>query len=415
MAVDFNKYIFSTGTHYIANSGSDERGQYSGGTAGDQTGKEWQLKAWYNRPWTVVLRYPDQAVAQVIAELGIEGALNNKIGYDQTQRTTYWTQLQKANYRAANITVACEEDCTAGVTANVKAAGYLCNVPALQSIRIDTYSGNMRSRFVKAGFTALTASKYLTSGNYLLPGDILLYEGHHAATNITCGHQVLSDWHPKKSNSTVPTIRTLSKGMAGEDVKTLQKRLMMLGYKLPKYGADGDFGEETDKAVREFQKDQGLVVDGVVGTDTLAAISKALRNQNDNNAVDKLTSYVAVRHGNYYVRKEPDKSSESFDVVHDGDKIFYLGETKNGWNKVLVGGKEGWLSTKAGDVVKIESKVVKVKDGNWYIRKEPDAKSTQLGTVHGGEEVRTLEGATLSWVPIIFNGGIGYITKRAVV
>ena len=53
------KYINSTGTHYISNSGSDENGGARGGSAGDQTGKEWQMRAWYNRPWSCVLRYPD--------------------------------------------------------------------------------------------------------------------------------------------------------------------------------------------------------------------------------------------------------------------------------------------------------------------------------------------------------------------
>jgi len=42
-----------------------------------------------------------------IAELGIKAALNNKIGYDQNQRGTYWTQLKKANYDPSKITTAC--------------------------------------------------------------------------------------------------------------------------------------------------------------------------------------------------------------------------------------------------------------------------------------------------------------------
>lgn len=200
MAIDFNKYIFSTDKHYISNSGSDENKAYHGGKAGDQTGHEWELKAWYNRPWTVVLRYPDQAVALKIAELSIAAALNNKIGYDQDQRTTYWTQLKAAGYDPSKITVACEEDCTAGVSANVRAAGYLCGIKALQNVQICS-SRNMRQEFVKAGFKALTDSKYLTSSKYLLPGDILLYESHHAAANITVGSAVKNDWHPEKKPS----------------------------------------------------------------------------------------------------------------------------------------------------------------------------------------------------------------------
>lgn len=197
MAIDFDKYLYSTGTHYISNSGNDENGKYKDGQAGDQTGKEWQLKPWYNRPWTVVLRYPDQAVALEIAKLAIAAALNNKIGYDQNQRTTYWTQLQAVGYDPSKVVVAAEADCTSGVTADVKAAGFIFGIKALQNIPIDTYSGNMRSRFVNAGFVALTASKYTSGYDYLLPGDILLYDGHHAATNITLGKSDKDNWNPE--------------------------------------------------------------------------------------------------------------------------------------------------------------------------------------------------------------------------
>ncbi len=189
------KYINSTGTHYISNSGSDENGAYSGGKAGDQTGKEWQLRAWYNRPWTVVLRYPNQRIALKIAQLGIDAALNDLIGYDQGQRDTYWKQLKAADYEPSRIMVACEEDCSAGVCANIKAAGYLLGIDALKN-HTGIYTGNMKAALVKAGFKALTESKYLTSGNYLLPGDILLNESHHTATNITIGAKVKGDWKP---------------------------------------------------------------------------------------------------------------------------------------------------------------------------------------------------------------------------
>lgn len=188
VASKFDKYIHSTGTHYISNSGSDERGKYSGGTAGDQTGKEWQLKAWYNRPWTHVFRYEkDARVGETLAELGCKAALNNNIGYDQYQRTTYWTQLQKVGYDPEKITVACEEDCSAGVAANVKACGYILGIPGLQNVSSGMSSRNTVEQLKKAGFTVITDSKYLTSGKYLLPGDILLYVNHHVAMNITKG------------------------------------------------------------------------------------------------------------------------------------------------------------------------------------------------------------------------------------
>jgi len=67
----------------------------------------------------------------------------------------------------------------------------------------------------------------------------------------------------------------LRKGSKGSEVKVLQQRLLKLGYKLPKYGADGDFGNETDAAVRQFQKDNKLVVDGIYGANTSRALYSA--------------------------------------------------------------------------------------------------------------------------------------------
>lgn len=190
---NYDKYIKSTGTHYISNSGSDERKKYSGGAAGDQTGHEWELRAWYNRPWTHVFRYEkDPRVGQTLAELGCAAALNNNIGYDQYQRTTYWKQLQAVGYDPAKITIKCEEDCSAGTAANVKAAGYILGIKALQNVSSSMTSRNTISQLKAAGFTVLTESKYRSSGNYLLPGDILLYENHHVAINVTKGKKAVA-------------------------------------------------------------------------------------------------------------------------------------------------------------------------------------------------------------------------------
>lgn len=198
------KYINSTSIHYISNSGSDENGNYTGGQAGDQTGKEWQMRSWYNRPWSCVLRFPDQKVALKIAQLAIDAALNDNVGYDQSQNRTYLSQLKAVGWEPSKITVACEADCSAGVCANITAAGYLLGIPALQK-HTGTYTGNMRSALTKAGFTLLTDSKYLTSGDYLLPGDILLNDGHHTATNVTIGSKVKGDWKPTGSTPAAPT------------------------------------------------------------------------------------------------------------------------------------------------------------------------------------------------------------------
>lgn len=60
----------------------------------------------------------------------------------------------------------------------------------------------------------------------------------------------------------------IRKGSKGADVKKVQARLIHQGYSCGHYGADGIFGNETDKAVREYQKKNGLAVDGIVGPAT---------------------------------------------------------------------------------------------------------------------------------------------------
>ena len=66
--------------------------------------------------------------------------------------------------------------------------------------------------------------------------------------------------------------RTICEGMNGADVEVLQALLRAHGYTLS--GSAGVFGVSTDKAVRKFQQDRGLAVDGIAGPMTWAAITK---------------------------------------------------------------------------------------------------------------------------------------------
>lgn len=171
----------------ISNCGHDENGRYSGGQAGDQTDGEWQIQEWYNRPWNVVLRHPDNNIGAMIAELAIEAANNPNIGYDQNQRTSFYWNLKGVDWRPSRITTPCETDCSAGVAALVIATGHLMGDKNLQGISPDIYTGNERAALVSTGFEALTDEIYRTSARYLLPGDILLLEGHHTAINLDTG------------------------------------------------------------------------------------------------------------------------------------------------------------------------------------------------------------------------------------
>lgn len=172
----------------ISNCGSDEKGNYHGGKAGDQTGKEWVVKSWYNRPWKCVLRYKgNEDVNVMISNLAVQAAQNNKIGYDQWQRATFWTELKKADYHPEDIKTKCESDCSAGVMAIVKATGYRLNIKKLKDVSPDLVCRQMRSALSKVGFEVLTDSKFLTSEKHLRAGDILLNDTAHTAIDVGQG------------------------------------------------------------------------------------------------------------------------------------------------------------------------------------------------------------------------------------
>lgn len=74
-----------------------------------------------------------------------------------------------------------------------------------------------------------------------------------------------------------PEDTTLRKGSVGKNVEKLQENLKTLGFY--KSTIDGSFGSVTDAAVRAFQKDAKITIDGVAGPQTLKAIEEALNAQ----------------------------------------------------------------------------------------------------------------------------------------
>lgn len=68
------------------------------------------------------------------------------------------------------------------------------------------------------------------------------------------------------------TRSTLRRGDKGEAVKELQSLLIKNGFDLPKYGADGDFGTETETAVKKLQSYRDLTINGTCDAKTWAAL-----------------------------------------------------------------------------------------------------------------------------------------------
>ena len=259
----------------ISNSGHDERGKYIGGQAGDQTGTEWYLRTWYNRPWDCVLRHPNPNVREKIAELATKAAGNDNIGYDQGERNTYWNELVKVDYNPAKIQTKCESDCSAGVMSNIKAVGYLLGIESLKSVTI-TSTHYMRNMLRNVGFQVLTDPKYLTSADWLERGDILLNDAAHTATNLEKGCYANESVSYSSKNYWVL-------GDYGDEVLAIQKNLNKLGYHLAE---DKSFGPATEGAIIDFQRKNNLEVDGSCGPATMAKLNKLVAKLNSSTSAN---------------------------------------------------------------------------------------------------------------------------------
>ena len=102
------------------------------------------------------------------------------------------------------------------------------------------------------------------------------------------------------STATPQTNATsLKVGSTGDEVRKMQNRLKELGYL--KGSADGDFGAATESAVKSFQAQNGLAVDGKAGTATLnklySANAKKAPANVTNTSKPTATPFTSFKHG----------------------------------------------------------------------------------------------------------------------
>jgi peptidoglycan hydrolase-like protein with peptidoglycan-binding domain len=67
-------------------------------------------------------------------------------------------------------------------------------------------------------------------------------------------------------------FENLRRGSRGPSVIRAQKALISKGFQLPRFGADGVFGEETEVAVKDFQSKNNLNPDGIIGKLTISKL-----------------------------------------------------------------------------------------------------------------------------------------------
>ena len=230
----------------------------------------------------------------------------------------------------------CPDVSADGMIKLCKETGLIKNMPDLPGLvvwksgHIGVYVGGGYTIEMR-GFAYDCVMRKVTDGPWTkwgkLPASMLAYVG-------------VDDTLPEQPEA---TERILRNGDTGEDVRALQEALVLLGYDCGRWGADGDFGDATERAVKKFQLMRHLERDGEAGPLTWAAIRDALKALDAPN--DPKT--VVIVGGSYYVRSEPSTSGKVLGVLKDGAEVPYAGETSpGGWLKVDFDGVPGWVCGK---------------------------------------------------------------------
>lgn len=147
--------------------------------AGDSTGKEVCVRDWYSKPWAAVIRYPNEIIGRKAAAAAVRLANSNLIGYDQSERNTFYKALKIYDFDIDKYIMSkskTETDCSSFV--------YAVFAAFLPGIRYDgnaPVTSNMIDVFTKWGFTVYADSNFANSPGNLRAGDIVVKPGSHTA------------------------------------------------------------------------------------------------------------------------------------------------------------------------------------------------------------------------------------------
>ena len=137
---------------------------------------------------------------------------------------------------------------------------------------MDDYYGVLRG-----AHNAGTAGVILEHGFYTNPWQAkLLLDDAVILRLVKAEGKVLAQWFGITEriggNPYIIELRSLKRGSKGERVEALQAMLIAKGYSCGDSGIDGSFGAMTDKALRAYQSDMELEVDGSAGPMTMLAL-----------------------------------------------------------------------------------------------------------------------------------------------
>lgn len=244
----------------IGHASIDENGKAAGGVAGDQTGREVVTRSWYNKGWNVLLRPARVELAERSAKACEAACANQNIGYDQGGRNTLYQKAKAVSFDLSKIDTPCECDCSSLMHVCAIAGG--ADIPYTSN---GCTTRTMVRAFTNSGeYIKLTDKAHLTSSAKLQRGDILVKEGSHAVMVLRGAVDLPAETEsPETADCCTLTLPVLFFGSSGEPVRALQQLLLAKGYDLPRWGDDGDFGAETERALSAMQSDGCIEPSGI--------------------------------------------------------------------------------------------------------------------------------------------------------
>ena len=224
------------GNGKIVHAAGNEYGKATGGKPGDQTGREICVANYYNASWGVVLRYKDQnaeAPAHGTDEPW-EEAVENEDYYIVKYGDSLWS---------------------------------------------------IAERFLGNGslYPLIKQLNSMTS-DYIYPGMMLILHPASAEPEkpekpteptqpeVPTEEPAVPEEHTGGAGAYQIALQVLKKGDTGTVVRQAQRLLIASGVTLPTWGADGDFGDETESAVLKFQKAKKLEQTGKIDKPTMSKL-----------------------------------------------------------------------------------------------------------------------------------------------
>lgn len=124
------------------------------------------------------------------------------------------------------------------------------------------------------------------------------------------------------SNNSQDEAIQKAKDFVGGRCKKLQQLLIKAGYNCGGYGADGKFGKGTYDSLIAFQRDHGLRVDGLAGTNTFDKLEEVTQSSGNSGLVSQ-HGKCTVTVSKLMIRERPSTSSAAVGSYTRGQSVNY--------------------------------------------------------------------------------------------